>query len=192
MTVLQWMIVVAVVAFFICAHAFAFKVVRIQWPLGPRLHRVASVGFELVLIDAPGMRRDRILLLDACVTATTALFMAWRAWRPNDPTLVGVFPLVGVHFVDDQVMDELQGVLFNGRPTAAYLSHASSTFRQVPLAVIRKSLAGEVIGTGQPVIHEILHALLAYFLPDVRERTHDYVMRNAESTYRKLYAPKDS
>jgi hypothetical protein len=137
-------------------------------------------------------------LLDACATAVTAIFTAWHTWRPNDAGGAEVWPLVGVHFIDDAMMDDLQVALFSGTKVAAYLSDASSKFKRIPLAVIRKSLAGELIGTGQPLMHEMLHALLEHFVPDAkgdRDHTHpawDLVQGAARSTYLDLYAPKNA
>ncbi len=193
-------ILVATIAAFIGLGIFGVvQAVRIPWPSGPRMTRTSVLGIEVVVIDAPGTADgERLLLLDACATATTAIFTAWHTWRPKDASVVEVFPTIGVHFISDLAMDDLQHALFNGTKVAAYLSDASSKFKRVPIAVIRKSLVAELIGTGQPLMHEMLHALLEHFLPEAkgdRDHTHpawDLVQGAARKTYLDLYAPKNA
>lgn len=171
--------------------------------------RMAALGNEVMVIDAPGSDGARLRLLDACATATTSLFTAWRAWRLQDavgsepafsnaadaPVVEEVFSLIGVHFIDDALMDDIQHALFHDEKIAAYLSDASSSFKRIPLAVIRKSLAAEMIETGQPLMHELLHALMQRFLPEaVGQRDHSHVAWElvqgaARATYLELYSP---
>jgi hypothetical protein len=190
-----WILVATIVGFIGIGFAGALQMVRIPWPSGPRMTRTSVLGTEVVVIDAPGAGDgEKLLLLDACTTATVAIFTAWRVWRPNDQALA--FPLVGVHFIDDSVMDDIEHALFGGQKIASYLGDASSKLKRVPLAVIRKSLAGEMIGTGQPLMHEMLHALLNHFTPDEpgnkdhTGKAWDLVQGAARATYLDLYAPK--
>lgn len=200
----------ALVGFVAIAIFAAWKAVRIPWPSGPRMSRPAGLGIEVVIIDAPGDTNERLLVRDACALAVTSIMTAWRAWRLSvtyrdepefsevfsAPVAEEVFPLIGVHFIDDALMDDIQHALFQGEKTFAYLSDASSSFRRVPLAVIRKSLAAEVIVTGQPLMHEVLHALLNHYLPGEagqRDHTHvafELVQGAAKQTYLDLFAPK--
>jgi len=150
-------ILVATIAAFIGLGIFGVvQAVRIPWPSGPRITRTSVLGVEVVVIDAPGTADgERLLLLDACATATTAIFTAWHTWRPKDASIVEVFPTIGVHFIT-------------------------------------------AIGTGQPLMHEMLHALLEHFLPEAkgdRDHTHpawDLVQGAARKTYLDLYAPKNA
>lgn len=204
-----WIFVASLVVLVAIAAFVMWKSWRIPWPSGHRMSRTAALGNEVVVIDAPGSDGQRLLLLDACVRATTAMFTAWHAWRISaavglEPTFsdavdaVEAFPLIGVHFIDDTVMDDKEHLLFHGEKIAAYLSDASSSCKQVPLAVIRKSLAAEMIATGQPLMHEMLHALLSRYLPSaagLRDHTHvtwELVQGAARSTYLDLYAPKSA
>jgi hypothetical protein len=167
---------------------------RLSWPKGDRLTRTSVLGVELIVIDPPGSDGERLLLLDACQTATTAMFTAWRSWRPGDAGAETVFPRIGVHFADDELVDQIGAAMF-GKRIAAYLTDVSSAFERVPLAIIRKSLAKEMIGTGQPLMHELLHALLNHFTPDApgnKDHTGqawDFVQNAAVVTFRDLYSP---
>lgn len=188
---------------FVGVGVFAyFNAIRIPWPKGPRMKRKNALGVELVVINTPGSDGEKLLLVDACATATTSIFTAWRSWRPFDVGAETVFSLVGVHFVDDAVMDRAgESLLFtmvvpkSGQSVSAFLSDASSKCKRVPLVLIRKSLAGEVIKTGQPLIHELLHALLNHFTPNA-PGIHDHtalawelVQAAAVETFKGLYAP---
>jgi hypothetical protein len=195
-----------VISFAAIALFTTWKALRISWPDGPRMTRTGALGVEVVVIDAPGSDGQKLLLLDACAMATTSLITAWRTWRvyAREPEFIDaldaaeVFPLIGVHFVDDALMADIQHTFWNGTEISAYLTEASSSFRSVPLVVIRKSRATEMLATGQPFIHETLHALLNRYLPDargVRDHTHiawDLVQGAACRTYLDLYAtPKN-
>ena len=197
-------ILVTTIAAFVGIGTFvAVRAVRIRWPSGKRVSRETALRIEVVVIDAPGATDgDKLILIDACACASTALLTAWRTWKVGGPTDVidadQELPIIGVHFIDDELMDDLQHVLNRGEPMAAYLSDASSSFKNVPLAVIRKSLAGEMIATGQPLMHEILHALLLSVRPwhadySMYDHTHpawDIVQGTAVRTFQELYAPK--
>lgn len=210
MTPTQLWLVGAIIVALAPLAVFAFWRMHMPWPAGPRMSRTAALGNKVVVIDAPGTDGERLLLLDACATATTALFTAWHAWRlksavGSEPAftnaldatvVVEAFALIGVHFIDDSLMDDVQHALFNGEKIPAYLSGAAPAFRAAPLAVIRKSLAAEMVATGQPLMHEMLHALLNQYLPDApgqRDHTHiafDLVQGAACRTFLELYAPK--
>lgn len=173
------------------------QAVRIPWPSGPRMTRDSALGTEVSVINAPGSDGEKLMLLDACAMATTAIFTAWHVYRPNDMAAANVFKKIGVHFIEDTLMDDVQAALFPGQTVASYLSNASSKFADVPVAVVRKSLVTHVIATGQPVIHELLHALLQHFVPEDlpgnQAHTHEawtVVQEAARTTYLDLYAPK--
>lgn len=170
---------------------------RIPWPSGARMTRVSALGTEVSVISAPGSDGEKLMLLDACTMASTAIFTAWHVYRPNDTAASAVFTKIGVHFVEDAMMDDIQAALFPGQSIASYLGNASSQFNEIPLAVVRKSLVTNVIATGQPVMHELLHALLAHFIPEDLpgngNHTHEawtLVQDSARTTYLDLYAPK--
>lgn len=174
-----------------------WQMTRIPWPSGPRMMRDSALGTLVTVIDAPGSDGEKLMLLDACAMATTAIFTGWHVYRPNDAAAASVFPQIGVHFIEDALMDDIQAALFPGQRVASYLSDVSTKFTRIPLAVIRKSLAKEMIATGQPLMHELVHALLTYFAPDDVEEnknhTHpawDLVQGSARATYLDLYAPK--
>lgn len=197
MTPVQVAILVASVVGLIGLAAFAIvQAFRIPWPSGPRMTRHSALGTEVSVIDAPGSDGEKLMLLDACTLATTSIFTAWRVYRPNDMAASAAFTKIGVHFIDDTMMDDIQAALFPGQRVASYLSNASSRFNEIPLAVVRKSLVSEVIATGQPVMHELLHALLAHFVPDEagnHDHTHEawtIVQGSARTVYVDLYAPK--
>ena len=172
------------------------QAVRIPWPSGPRMTRDCALGTEITVIDAPGSDGEKLMLLDACAMATTAIFTAWRVYRPNDMAAAAVFTKVGVHFIEDTLMDDIQASLYPDQQVAGYLASASSKFNQIPIAVVRKSLAPHAIATGQPVMHELLHALLQHFVPDeLGGGMHEHeawvlVQDAARTTYLDLYAPK--
>ena len=197
MSPVQIVILVAAVVGLIGLAAVAIiQAFRIPWPSGPRMTRVSALGTEVSVIDAPGSDGERLMLLDACTMATTSIFTAWHVYRPNDASASAVFTKFGVHFIEDTLMDDIQAALFPGQTIASYLGNASSRFNEIPLAVVRKSLASHVIATGQPVMHELLHALLAHFVPDAGGN-HDHkheawvlVQDAARTTYEDLYAPK--
>lgn len=196
MTPTQIGILVAI-AGFIAVGIFGFwRAVRIPWPSGARMTRTSALGCRVIVIDAPGTDGEKLLLLDACTAASVAIFTAWRVWRPNDVDVARPFSEIGVHFIDDSLMDDIGHALFDRQRVRSYLSDASSKSKKIPLAVIRKSLAVEMIGTGQPLMHEMLHALLTHFLPNVagnKEHTHvawDFVQGAARTTFLDLYAPK--
>jgi hypothetical protein len=193
-----WVLVATIAGFVAIGVIGVWQAVHIPWPSGARATRKSALGCEVTVIDAPGDDGQRLLLLDACTTATVAIFTAWHVWRPNDTAAAQVFPTIGVHFIDDTMMDDIEHSLFGGEKIASYLSDASSKFKKIPLAVIRKSLAAEMIGTGQPLMHEMLHALLNNFMPGapgIHDHTNvawDVVQNAALTTYRDLYAPKNS
>lgn len=193
----QIAILVASVVGLIAVGVFIFvQAFRVPWPSGPRMTRVSALGTEVTVINAPGLDGEKLMLLDACTMASTAIFTAWRVYRPNDMAASAVFTKIGVHFIDDMMMDDIQAALFPGQTVASYLSNASSRFNEIPLAVVRKSVAAEVIATGQPIMHELVHALMAYFVPDAsgnHDHTHEawaLVQDAARTTYLDLYAPK--
>lgn len=198
MTSTQIAIVVATALTFIGIGVVGVvQMFRVPWPSGARMTRDSALGTELTVIDAPGSDGERLMLLDACAMATTAIFTAWHVYRPNDAEGATVFPSIGVHFIEDALMDDIQAALFPGKNVASYLSDASTKFKRIPLAVIRKSLADEMIATGQPLMHELVHALLHYFVPDADvgngDHTHEawsLVQDAARTTFLDLYAPK--
>lgn len=167
---------------------------RLAWPKGEQMIRVSALGVEVIVINAPGADGQRLMLLDACQTATTAIFTAWRAWRPDDVGAETFIKRLGVNFIDEKSMDDIGAALY-GQSVAAYLTNVTSSFESVPLAVIRASCANELIQTGQPLMHELLHALLAHFTPEV-PGNHDhtapawtFVLPAAVSTFHDLYSP---
>lgn len=197
MTPIQITILTAAILGLIGAAVIAVvQAYRIPWPSGPRMTRVSALGTEVSVISAPGSDGEKLMLLDACTMASTAIFTAWRVYRPNDMAASAVFTKIGVHFIEDTMMDDIQAALFPGQSIASYLSNASSKFNEIPLAVVRKSLVTNVIATGQPVMHELLHALLAHFIPEDLPgnggHTHEawtLVQDSARTTYLDLYAP---
>jgi hypothetical protein len=120
------------------------------------------------VIDAPGTNGGQAMLIEACAIATVVVFTAWRHWRPDDVAAERVYPIITVHFVDDELMDDLEKTIFHGEKRSAYLSDASSAVQHVPLVVMRKSCARDLIATGQPLIHEVIHALMNYFQPEAQ------------------------
>jgi hypothetical protein len=193
MTTTQMVILALALATFVGIGVWAlWRAVRIPWPSGKRITRKTSMGNEIVVIDAS----DEALIV-ACANATAAVFTAWSAYLPNAISGAKVFPVIGVHFIDDAMMDDVQATLLGGQRVAAYLSDASSSFKKIPLAVIRKSYAREVIDTGQPLMHEILHALMndmySPHVPGMRDHTHptwEPVQSIAFRTYKDLWGPK--
>jgi hypothetical protein len=195
MSTQAWFVVVAtMIGFSVVGVVGWINMRRLSWPKGAQLIRTSVLGVDVIVIDPPGSDGERLLLLDACQTATTAIFTAWRSWRPGDAGAETVFPRIGVHFADDELVDQIGAAMF-GKRIAAYLTDVSSAFERVPLAIIRKSLAKEMIGTGQPLMHELLHALLNHFTPDASgNKDHtgqawDFVQNAAVVTFRDLYSP---
>lgn len=167
---------------------------RLSWPKGPQLIRTTALGVDVTVINAPGSDGEKLLLLDACQTATTAIFSAWRVWRPSDAGAETAFSKIGVNFIDDETMDMIGQTNF-GERIAAYLDTVTSAFERVPCAVIRLSLVHEMIQTGNPLMHELLHAMIEHFIPGAagnKDHTHiawDLVQKSALATYHDLYAP---
>lgn len=198
MTPLQIGILTAtILSFIVIAVLSVWQMMRVPWPSGSRMARESALGTLVTVIDAPGSDGEKLMLLDACAMATTAIFTGWHVYRPNDAAAANVFPQVAVHFIEDALMDDIQAALFPGKQVASYLSDVSTKFTEIPLAVIRRSLVQEMIETGQPLMHELLHALLTYFMSDDvegnRDHTHpawDLVQGSARATYLDLYAPK--
>lgn len=171
---------------------------RVTYPSGPLNRRGTSLGNEVVVIDAPGNEAKRMMLVEACATVTVAAFTAWRDWRPNDVPAQGIYPIITVHFVDDRTMDEVQRAVFSDvGPIDAYLSDASSAVQHVPLIVVRKSCARQVITTGQPVIQEVVRVLINCYGPDEvfnpitgTHEAWENVERAACAKYTELYSPE--
>lgn len=195
MSTQAWFVVGAcIVTFVIIVMTGVANMRRLSWPKGDQMTRTSVLGVDVIVIDAPGTDGEKLLLLDACQTATTAIFSSWRSWRPGDVGAETVFPKIGVHFADDELVDQIGAAMF-GQRIAAYLTDVSSAFERVPMAIIRKSLAQEMINTGQPLMHELLHALLNLFLPtapgnkDHTAPAWDFVQGAAVTTFQDLYAP---
>jgi hypothetical protein len=195
MSTQAWFVVaITIIGFSVVGVVGWISMRRLSWPKGAQLIRTSVLGVDVIVIDAPGTDGEKLLLLDACQTATTAIFTAWRSWRPGDIGAETVFPKIGVHFADDALVDDIGAAMFGTR-IAAYLTDVSSAFERVPMAIIRKSLAQEMINTGQPLMHELLHALLNHFVPtlpgnkDHTSPVWDFVQGAAVTTFHDLYAP---
>lgn len=195
MTITAWIVVGLSVAGFIAVFIVGLiSMHRLAWPKGEQMIRTSALGVEVVVLNAPGNDGEKLLLLDACQTATTAIFTAWRVWRADDVGAETVFPKIGVNFIDDKSMDEIGAALF-GKSVAAYLTTVLSSYERVPMAVIRASCANEMIKTGQPLMHEMLHALLDHFTPNtpgIKDHTApawSHVLPAAVTTFADLYAP---
>jgi hypothetical protein len=179
--------------------AFAFVFIAqarvLKWPKGPRATRTTVLGHQVVIINPPGSDGEKLLLIDACATASVSLFTAWRTWRPNDVGGEVTWPVIGVRFVDDAEMDQFES-LYSDKMVFAYLDEIESRSVTVPLVVIRKSCASQLISEGQPLMHELLRLMLNHFVPTepgIASGTHaawDFVQGAAVETFRSLYSPE--
>jgi len=191
-TVQFWLFALILLAFVGLGILGYARARRLPFPPGSLHRRGTELGNEVVVIDAPGSNGQQRMLIEACATATLATFLAWRTYRPSDyPPGIQRFypyPIITVHFIDDALMNELEGSIFEGRPTLAYLSDASSAVQQVPLVVIRKSCAPEMMVSGQPLIDEVIRALANFFRAD--EQRFAYVHDLARAHFKDHYAPE--
>lgn len=159
---------------------------RLLWPNGERLKRKTPGGVEVIVIIGPGM--DQVLpangvkskLADACRNAIDSCFVVWNKYRPRDRAEESIDQFA-VEFVTDEQMDArargFWGSKPDGMPTKKINGYLWSVRRSiwgsgVPLAVIRGSLFQLAIDRGEPIIHEVVHALLGEFSKQGVDRSH--------------------
>lgn len=104
----------------------------------------------------------------ACALAVWATGRAWSAVKKSPDSEI---EHVCVYFTDD---DLFEGHKFKSlKKAAAFLVHTgASVGNGIPMAVIRSSIVPEVLETSEPVIHEMLHALLGESSEADKDRDH--------------------
>ena len=175
---------------------------KIRWPKGQRATRTTVLGHQVIVIDAPGSESEKLLLIDACATASVSLFTAWRTWRPNDVGAETQWPMIGVRFVDDALLNLPGAWRVLGRSAALGEKPAFHVLMQsrlgnviAPLVLVQKSCAQQIVSEGQPLMHELLQVVLNHFVPtepgvvDGTHRAWDFVLGAAIETYKNLYSP---
>lgn len=120
---------------------------------------VAQPGTELVLING---------LAVSCGQAVRAAATAWEYTFKKSPDVISN---VVIYFTTDRYFDQQQYQEI--RNAAAYLVYTGARVGAgVPMAVIRERYAAEVASTGEPVIHEMIHAMLGDFSEPDKDRDH--------------------
>jgi len=150
---------------------FVFVPVYVLWlgpkpriPKGTRIDK--RIGRILVHVVwhpdgvMPG-RSNREAVAYACAQAVRCTRMAWVMLDKDDADII-----------DEVVVWFQPGSVFSKPGAAAYATWSRSygIGRGVPMAVIRTEYCDEVIKRGEPVIHEMLHALHDY---DARHKAKD-------------------
>ena len=104
----------------------------------------------------------------ACALAVWAAGRAWAAVKksPDDE-----IEHVCVYFTDDDLFEQHR--FRELRKAVAFLVYTGANVGAgIPMAVIRASIVPEVLATGEPVIHEMLHALLGQSSEPDKDRDH--------------------
>lgn len=168
---------------------------KYRWPEGKQRKRKISSGIEVVTINAPGATEDaRNVVADSCAYAVQACFWAWNSYTINKKmdTAENEIDVVGVSFITDSEMDEYQEKTEHEHIAAYFHFTSRSIGSSAPTAVVRKSLALNVVDKGEPVIHEMIHGLL-HRCSDVgadhdhRHESWVLVGRSARSEYQKIH-----
>lgn len=160
----------AIVTLILCVAGFvgiaiwAFTLGRkYRWTEGVQRKRKTKSGVEVVVINAPGSTLEKKLdVTDACALAVQACFTAWNRYVVNPDKLKAEeeIDVVGVSFISDKEMDEYQEHDPHEHVSAYMHFTSRSIGSSAPTAVIRSSLILNVVSSGEPVIHEMIHALL--------------------------------
>lgn len=181
---------------FVGIAVWAFTLGRkYRWPEGVQRKRKTKNGVEVVVINAPGSSLEKKLdVTDACGLAVQACFTAWNRYTMNTPGTINAeseIDVVGVSFISDSEMDKWQEKT-KYEKVAAYLCFTSRAIgSSAPTAVVRSSLITNVVSKGEPVIHEMIHALLhrcsnVGFDYDHKDESWVVVGRSAVSEYTRL------
>jgi hypothetical protein len=164
---------------------------KYRWPKGVLRSRKTKGGIEVVVINAPGSSLEKELdVTDACCRAVQACFTAWDRLHPDNKAKSEI-DVVGVSFISDIEMDKIQEKMPYER-VAAYLCFTSrSVGSSAPTAVVRSSLILNVVSKGEPVIHEMIHALLhrcsnVGFDYEHKDESWIIVSRSARAEYQNL------
>lgn len=181
---------------FVGIAVWAFTLGRkYRWPEGVQRKRKTNKGVEVVVINAPGSSLEKKLdVTDACANAVQACFTAWNRYTNTKPGTINAeseIDVVGVLFISDKEMDEWQEKSPYEK-VATYLCFTSRSIgSSAPTAVIRSSLILNVVTKGEPVIHEMIHALLHRcsnigFDYDHKDESWIIVGRSARSEYDRI------
>jgi len=133
---------------------------RLRFPKGKRV----TIEGGIVTVHVVGAVGELV-----AQTAADAVKAAWSAWKQDRGT--PPYNEFCVLFLPDDQYDELDEQW--GRKTAAHLGRVTRAIGTgIPCPVIRMSKSGEVARTGEPVIHEMMHALLQEFSSKGANRDH--------------------
>lgn len=153
--------IVAVVALLIGFGWLFIFGTRNEWPEGERKVGRAG-GFTSHVIWSPAMSGRRVpLLARATAEAARATTQAWREHHGSDPPdslhVVAAYVLTDEEF-EDRIAKSMPWA--SPEKMQSYLTHTRRRLGHgPPMAVMRGSLQDHLMRTGQPAIHEYLHAL---------------------------------
>lgn len=129
---------------------------RDEWPAGKRV-TVTFRGHVADVVWAQG-----VSVADASVAVAKAAWAVGRGWKTiRDENRFGELQRVAAWILPDDAF-EVEAAKSHADPTStqAYLVHVPRRLGQgPPLIVMRASLVTHLIKTGQPAIHELLHAM---------------------------------
>lgn len=174
-----WLILVVPIALLLGAAVWLLWLGR--RPILPKGRtQIATRGaYKVHVVSASVETVDMTTTSKRASLAVWAAAMAWQRSR-NDGAHKEIKEVV-VLLVDD---DYFQAQSFTElRTAAAFLIHANSHVGSgIPMAVMRANIRKELWETGEPVIHEMLHAMLGEFSEPDKDRDHsDYETWEANS-----------
>lgn len=160
---------------------------KVQWPEGTPLEQETEQGIKVLVfnpVSIPNMPKG--LFSVQCCSALSCLFKVWdRSFlSKSNKKSKSNFDVIGIQFIPDEEMDERMKKQY-GDPdilnksgksfrVSAYLDQAYRAIgTSPPLIIIAERFADNVVRSGEPIIHEGIHALLGEYKYDF-DHNHDH------------------
>lgn len=155
---------------------------KIHYPDGDRYTCTVGKGFKVTVVFGLGVTQeyDRKHVTEMCAMAAWSLHGVWQRERRADIKQVVVMFRTKDTFMSGRYKD------LYANHAAAYISSCRKGFRKsLPMPVIQEKYIPQVIMRGEPVMHELCHALLGqkFISPGGQHKEEDVWANFGKDTY---------